>query len=114
MLLAVSRAFGDGHFKLKRPHIVTAEPEVTTTNLALGEDHFFILACDGLWDVFSDDEAVSMVQECFRVDSATKLRVTDVSQTMADRAAQALVTEALDRGSCDNISVVVVRIVPPA
>ena len=44
--LAVSRAFGDKSLK----PFVTAQPEVSTTQL-FKEDDFIILACDGLWDV---------------------------------------------------------------
>eukprot|EP00921_Rhytidocystis_pertsovi_P004717 GHVQ01008190.1.p1 GENE.GHVQ01008190.1~~GHVQ01008190.1.p1 ORF type:complete len:244 (-),score=29.76 GHVQ01008190.1:1769-2500(-) len=68
--LAVSRAFGDA--ELKQPHAVSGElydpvsnvPDVSVVELCpegkLG-DRFCIIACDGLWDVVSDETAVLLV-----------------------------------------------------
>ena len=53
--LAVSRAFGD--LALKRPvEIVTAEPELTTVTLS--DDSIFVQACDGIYDVLSDEQTI--------------------------------------------------------
>jgi len=135
VLLATSRALGDRHFKLRRPHIVTAEPDVITRVLDVKEDRFFVLACDGLWDVLTDEEAcrvacmeLQRLEKCADANtSATqsedpspraadnpKLEPTEVPKPVnkAEIVAQKLVTEAFDRGSQDNISVLVVRIVP--
>merc|ERR1740123_399529 len=55
-LLAVSRAFGD-HL-LKPP--VSVRP--TTLKMNLGkDDSFIVIACDGVWDVLSDDEVIHYV-----------------------------------------------------
>jgi len=118
VLLAVSRALGDGHFKKQLPHIVTAEPDCTRTEISLGVDHFFILACDGVWDVFSDQEAVGVVQESLDryVDRSGRPKgdlANTLPSNLSDIAAQDLDTKALDKGSCDNISAIVVRILPP-
>jgi serine/threonine protein phosphatase PrpC len=88
-ILAVTRAFGD--FSLK-PH-VTAEPFIRCINLA-DDDEFLIIACDGLWDVMTDAEAVMIAR-----------RAVDGS---AEWAAEALKREAVFRGSQDNITVMVV------
>ncbi|KAJ4872577.1 putative protein phosphatase 2C 71 [Raphanus sativus] len=54
---------------------------------------FLILASDGLWDVFSNEEAVAVVKEVEEPEESTKK----------------LVGEAIKRGSADNITCVVVR-----
>ncbi|CAI9115581.1 OLC1v1016516C1 [Oldenlandia corymbosa var. corymbosa] len=86
-VLAVSRAFGD---KLLKPYVV-AEPEIQEEEIN-GVD-FIIIASDGLWNVLSNKDAVSIVQD-----------VTD-----AEAASRKLIEEAYARGSSDNITCVVVR-----
>jgi protein phosphatase PTC1 len=55
-VLAVSRALGDGSL---HPY-VSAEPYVSATPLEEG-DTMLILACDGVWDVLSDQDAVDLL-----------------------------------------------------
>lgn len=84
--LATARAFGDGHWKWplqllerlrveyladymqrpdpevhKNPPYITAKPEVTTTVLKVDQPAFMIMASDGLWDVVTSEQAVSLV-----------------------------------------------------
>lgn len=89
-MLAVSRSFGDHGLK----DYVSARPYTNETMLS-EEDIFVIVACDGLWDVVEDQEAVDFVRK--RIDERR------VSGT-----ARALVQQALSRGSTDNVSVLVV------
>lgn len=94
--LAVSRALGD--FILE-PY-VTADPYIFgPLSLQLpSENSFLILACDGVWDKVSDEDAVSIVS-C----------IPDPQQ-----AAAKLRDFAYSEGSDDNISVVVVRFSDPS
>eukprot|EP00736_Rhodelphis_marinus_P001046 Rmarinus@m.5653 len=92
--LAMSRAIGDAHLK----PIVTATPEIVTHRLG-EEDEFLILACDGLWDVVENQEAVDFVKS---------LRTEDPSIM-----SRSLCEFALQRGSTDNITVVVVLLSEP-
>ncbi|KAH9572848.1 hypothetical protein CY35_02G173300 [Sphagnum magellanicum] len=87
-VLAVSRAFGNRLLK----RYVVAEPEIQEDTIEEGVD-FLILASDGLWDVVSNQEAVSIIES-----------ITD-----AEEAANRLTDEAYRRGSCDNITCIIVR-----
>lgn len=87
-VLAVSRAFGDRLLK----RYVVATPDITETTVG-PEDQLVVLASDGLWDVVSNDDAVGLIKD-----------IKD-----AQVAAKKLTEEAYARGSCDNISCIVVR-----
>ncbi|XP_073055443.1 probable protein phosphatase 2C 59 isoform X2 [Primulina eburnea] len=87
-VLAVSRAFGD---RLLKQYVV-ADPEIREEKV---DDtlEFLILASDGLWDVVTNQEAVSMTKPIQE----------------PEEAAKRLMQEAYKRGSADNITIVVVR-----
>jgi len=78
-----------------QPH-VTYEPEVFTVDLK-PEDQFVILACDGLWDVVTNEQAVEIAS-----------RYRSPSQ-----AAAALRDYAHMLGTTDNVSVIVYRLDAP-
>jgi len=88
-VLAVTRALGDSYMK----DLVTGHPYTTETVIQPDLDEFIILACDGLWDVCSDQEAVDLVR----------------SQQDPVAAAKQLVDHALARFSTDNLSCMIVR-----
>ncbi|KGQ01795.1 hypothetical protein PAAG_11520 [Paracoccidioides lutzii Pb01] len=88
-VLAVTRALGDSYMK----DLVTGHPYTTETVIQPETDEFMILACDGLWDVCSDQEAVDLV------------RGTEDPQV----ASKILVDHALSRFSTDNLSCMIVR-----
>ncbi|CAF4938600.1 unnamed protein product [Pieris macdunnoughi] len=54
--LAVSRAIGDAQYK---PYVI-AHPEQAALDLD-GDEDFLVIACDGLWDVVSEDEVALAV-----------------------------------------------------
>merc|ERR1711991_377591 len=65
--LNLSRSIGDLKYKQlvnvkPQDQMITADPDVTTTILE-NEDEFMILACDGVWDILSNQEAVDFVHE---------------------------------------------------
>ncbi|EWC48598.1 hypothetical protein DRE_01820 [Drechslerella stenobrocha 248] len=88
-VLAVTRALGDSYIK----ELVTGHPYTTETVIQQDVDEFIILACDGLWDVCSDQEAVDLVRTIQDPQDASK----------------ALVDHALARFSTDNLSCMIVR-----
>lgn len=64
--LAVSRALGDFDYKAGRAlgvceQLVSPEPELFAWDRR-PEDEFLILACDGVWDVLSNEDAASYVR----------------------------------------------------
>ncbi|KAJ1921697.1 phosphatase 2C [Mycoemilia scoparia] len=88
-VLAVTRALGDSTMK----QVVIGNPYTTETPLNDSDD-LLIIACDGLWDVCSDQKAVDLIKD---VQDPTK-------------ASQILIDYALDNTSMDNITVMVVRV----
>jgi protein phosphatase PTC1 len=89
-VLAVTRALGDAYMK----KLVTGHPYTTETIIQPDSDEFIIIACDGIWDVCSDQEAVDLVRNVEDPISASKQ----------------LVDYALNRFSTDNLSCMVVRL----
>ena len=64
--LALSRALGDFVFKKNEgkraeEQIVTAYPDVDIKDLT-ADHEFIVLACDGIWDVLSNDEVLEFVR----------------------------------------------------
>lgn len=69
--LAVSRALGDYEYKNvknKGPceQLVSPEPEIFCLDRDAG-DEFMVLACDGIWDVMTNEDVCSYVQARLRV-----------------------------------------------
>ncbi|TQV91840.1 protein phosphatase 2C [Cordyceps javanica] len=89
-VLAVTRALGDAYMK----ELVTGHPYTTETVIQPELDEFIIIACDGLWDVCGDQEAVDLIRNVPDPTASSKL----------------LVEHALGRGSTDNLSCMVVRL----
>eukprot|EP01062_Namystynia_karyoxenos_P058425 TRINITY_DN49977_c0_g1_i1.p1 TRINITY_DN49977_c0_g1~~TRINITY_DN49977_c0_g1_i1.p1 ORF type:complete len:301 (+),score=77.80 TRINITY_DN49977_c0_g1_i1:133-1035(+) len=109
--LALSRAIGDLEFKqnAKLPpeqQAITAFPDVTITDLQR-DDEFLILACDGIWDVLSNDSAVSFVRE--RLARAGGEDLALICEEMCDKC---LAPTATGVGG-DNMTVMIVQFLDP-
>ncbi|KAL3144636.1 hypothetical protein ABBQ38_001995 [Trebouxia sp. C0009 RCD-2024] len=102
--LAVSRSFGDLDFK-EPCRLVECEPDVNHWQLQEA-DSFAVLASDGLWDVMSDQEAVHTVQKVLTssLPRPSGRRFTDQD---ARSAADVLVSDALKKGTMDNVTAIV-------
>ncbi|KAF0698357.1 Aste57867_11007 [Aphanomyces stellatus] len=88
-ILSMTRAIGDA--TLKPP--ISAEPDLFVH--ALGPtDKYLILACDGLWDVISNDKAAKIA----------------CRSPSAQAAASALCKYAMQKASEDNVTVLVVDV----
>lgn len=113
--LAVSRAFGDKPYKNgvsayagkevppdaeSEAPLVVVDPEVKATSVEGELDGFLLLACDGLWDKFTSQEACDFVRH----------QLSEHGDP--NRACAALSSAAIDeRRSFDNVTIVLV--VPP-
>lgn len=109
--LAVSRAFGDAEFKkgVKTTGkgtdtvcgpLVISEPEFMISQLSQ-EDEFLVLACDGLFDVYSNEEVMDAVRR--EMDSHGDVQ----------RCCEAITLSAIrERHTRDNVTMIVIMLQP--
>jgi len=95
--LAVSRAFGDAEMKADSCQMIIAKPEIKK-HVITEEDGFLVLACDGLWDVLSNEEVVKSIYEGF----GKGKNCTEVSSELVKRSIDEL-------RSMDNVSVITLK-----
>lgn len=89
--LAVSRALGDNLLS----YYVIPDPHISVRDLT-NKDKYLILASDGLWDVITDEETWDFVMKS--------------SQKSCQVIAKELFDFAVQRGSTDNITIIVVSL----
>ncbi|XP_043229797.1 protein phosphatase 1L-like [Amphibalanus amphitrite] len=94
-ILATSRALGDLPFKERR--LLTCRPDVSTVSVRHHAAPFLLLASDGLWDAATGQQAVQHIRD--------RLHEPDLG-------ARSLALLAYQRGSLDNITVMVVDLRP--
>ncbi|VDD83905.1 unnamed protein product [Mesocestoides corti] len=106
--LAVSRfalSLGDYSYKTVRglgptQQLISPEPEITVIDRQKDRDQLIVLACDGVWDVMSNEDLCQVVGERMRC-------VDDLS-----RVCDEVIDYCLYRGSSDNMSIVLVAFEP--
>ncbi|CAF4674199.1 unnamed protein product, partial [Rotaria sp. Silwood1] len=109
--LAVSRALGDFEYKNnsnRRPNqqLVSPEPEVTchTRNLTIDSSKqeeqiaFIVLACDGIWDVMTNEELAAYI--------LGRMHVTDDLSEICN----SVLDMCLYKGSKDNMSLIIIAL----
>ncbi|CAF4092983.1 unnamed protein product [Rotaria magnacalcarata] len=102
--LAVSRALGDFEYKNnsnRRPdqQLVSPEPEITFYVRQAKQDEqpaFIVLACDGIWDVMTNEELATYI--------LGRMRVTDDLCEIAN----SILDMCLYKGSKDNMSLIII------
>jgi serine/threonine protein phosphatase PrpC len=99
-MLAVSRAFGDFDLKLYGQPLVSVLPEFVTHIRDYHQDEMIIIACDGLWDVFSNEEAIKEVCQMIWNEGETDMSL--VAEEMLDLSIQ--------KGSKDNVSAIIIKL----
>lgn len=80
----------------KIPALLTARPDIHTVELDPRVHEFLLLACDGLWDVLTSEEAAEIFRDRLRFHGNVQI------------AAKELAQEAIRRYSNDNITVVAI------
>jgi len=100
--LAVSRGLGDFQFKNRtdlppEKQKVSCIPDVTIYPRNKKYDEFILLACDGIWDVVSNEECVEMVQDIF-----------DEGENDLGKASEEILDLCLGKYSRDNMTIIIV------
>lgn len=98
--LAVSRALGDFEYKNVPgkgacEQLVSPEPEILIESRH-EDDEFLILACDGIWDVMSNEELCEFIRN--------RMQLTDDLKIISNW----VVDTCLAKGSRDNMSIIIV------
>ncbi|XP_067875294.1 protein phosphatase 1B-like [Heterodontus francisci] len=98
--LAVSRALGDFDFKAaewrgQTEQLVSPEPEVYEMDRS-DKDQFIILACDGIWDIISNEDLCHFV--------CSRLQLTDNLEEVCSQ----IINMCLYKGSRDNMSIILI------
>lgn len=89
--LSLSRAIGDIECK----PFVTHVPNINFTKLSL-QDKFIIIACDGVWDVINNQDAIDFIQN-----------LIDNTKNKKINYAKELCEHCYNLGSLDNITVII-------
>lgn len=92
-ILATSRALGD--YPLKDRKLVIADPDILTFDLSNHRPQFLIFASDGLWDMFTNEEAVAFVKD-------------KLNEPLF--GAKSITLQAYYKGSLDNITVLIINL----
>ncbi|EIE18289.1 protein phosphatase 2C [Coccomyxa subellipsoidea C-169] len=105
--LNLSRAIGDLKYKgndqlAPAEQIITAQPDIVKIELR-HEDRFFVLACDGVWDVMSNQEVVQFVSVCLDRGMA----LPDIASQLLDACLAPDPRETRGIG-CDNMTACIV------
>uniref|UniRef100_A0A8C2R9T4 PPM-type phosphatase domain-containing protein n=1 Tax=Capra hircus TaxID=9925 RepID=A0A8C2R9T4_CAPHI len=105
-VLEVSRSIGDGQYKRCG---VTSVPDIRRCQLT-PNDRFILLACDGLFKVFTPEEAVNFILSCLEDEKIQRREGKLTVDARYEAACNRLANKAVQRGSADNVTVMVVRI----
>ncbi len=128
--LAMSRALGDFRYKLNPELEVVDQQVIALPDVAFhersSEDEVAVIACDGVWDVISNEESIDFLCNIVFNPSAIEgdendensnsnkkkrkaAKMEENELASADEAASDLVKLALQSGSMDNITAIVIK-----
>ena len=106
-LMACSRSFGDFEYKTndkkrEEEQAVTAAPDVRV-HARSSLDAFLVAACDGVWDVMSNEDVATFVSG--RLEHYHQESVKPLHGALLPTIADELLMDCLNRGASDNLSV---------
>lgn len=127
--LAVSRAFGDFRYK-NQPLVFSENKVICVPDITINENannDFIVIACDGLWDVFSNEDAILEVRKQYAhlsevgylmnapvpvaQDGQEPAKI--LAETEEDKLkvlVEHMLNKSLELGSKDNISCIIVKL----
>ena len=88
-----------GDYPLKDQKVLVCEPDILSFQLNKIPPDFAIMATDGLWDTHTNEEAINLVDKSLKKDGETVLN-----------AAKCLARDAYNKGSTDNVSVMILNL----
>ena len=113
--LATSRAFGDFEYKANEKLDIHEQAVISIPDVVVqprcDDDVVMIAACDGIWDVMTNEEVAMFVTQ--RLDQYCGTATTNdepVDASILPKIGDELVLECLRRNSEDNMSVVIVAL----
>ena len=113
--LRMSRSFGDFFLKMNdtlpfdRQISIPVPDVVTLSRVDDGSIGFILLACDGIWDVMSDQEAVNFVAaKLYPRLSSPDIQSIEGKQAHVAAACDDLIQKCLELGSTDNMTALII------
>jgi len=115
--LNLSRALGDLRYKTNNKlspdaQIITAYPEVRVVPL-VDQDEFLILACDGIWDCYSNQELIDIVRPKLVQSSREGANISGLCGELCDRClcvSMDYECPSFDWRGCDNMTLIIVQL----
>jgi serine/threonine protein phosphatase PrpC len=106
--LNLSRSIGDLEYKKtsgipQKDQMITAYPDVRIEPLG-DKDEFFVLACDGVWDMLTSQECVNFVRQRIKNKS-----LQNIAEDTLDRCLAPDIAASGGLG-CDNTTIVIVEL----
>jgi protein phosphatase 2C family protein 2/3 len=115
-MLNLSRALGDLEYKLDtdlpvEEQMITCVPDVKIEKIDKGTE-FLIIACDGIWDCMTNQEAVDYVREqaaILKKKSGTTFKLSFIIEKMFEKIVAEDIAASVGLG-CDNMTCTVISI----
>ena len=116
-MLNLSRALGDLEYKLDpdlpvEEQMITCVPDLKTEKIGKDGD-YLIIACDGIWDCLTNQEAVDFVKEQASV-LKKKSGATYKNSFIVEKMFEKIIAEDIAASGglgCDNMTCVIIQLV---